>query len=84
MTNSLTPLCAVQLDEERAPMKDQNYMFSYDIGTTGNKTCLYRIGPKLELVDSCVAEYPLRILPNGGAEQNVVDRRGVLVWSVKE
>jgi len=54
-------------------MKDQNYVLSYDIGTTGDKTCLYRIGPKLELVDSCVAEYPLQILPNGGAEQNVDD-----------
>jgi xylulokinase len=54
-------------------MKDQNYVFSYDIGTTGNKTCLYRIAPKIELVDSCVAEYPLYILPDGGAEQNVDD-----------
>jgi len=54
-------------------MKDQNYVFSYDIGTTGNKTCLYRIVPRIELVDSCVAEYPLHILPDGGAEQSVDD-----------
>jgi xylulokinase len=59
-------------------MKDQNYVLSYDIGTTGNKTCLYKITSKLELVDSCVAEYPLHVLPNGGAEQDVEDWWGAI------
>jgi len=54
-------------------MMDQSYVLSYDVGTTGNKTCLYRIAPQLELVDSCVGEYPLQVLPDGGAEQNVDD-----------
>jgi len=57
---------------------DQNYVLSYDIGTTGNKTCLYSIGATIELVDSCVAEYPLQVLPNGGAEQNVDDWWGAI------
>ena len=59
-------------------MNDQNYVISYDVGTTGNKTCLYRITPKVELVDSCVAEYPLHVLPDGGAEQNVEDWWGAI------
>jgi len=54
-------------------MKDENYVLSYDVGTTGNKTCLYRIGPRLELADSSLVEYPLQVLPDGGAEQNVDD-----------
>ena len=59
-------------------MKDQNYVLSYDIGTTGNKTCLYRIASQLELIDSCLAEYPLQVLPDGGAEQNVDDWWGAI------
>jgi xylulokinase len=59
-------------------MKDQSYVLCYDIGTTGNKTCLYRIAQKIELVDSCVAEYPLHILPDGGAEQSVDDWWGAV------
>jgi len=54
-------------------MKDENHVLSYDIGTTGNKTCLYKVADKIELVDSCLAEYPLQVLPDGGAEQDVDD-----------
>ena len=54
-------------------MKANDYVLSYDVGTTGNKTCLFKATPGLELVDSCAVEYPLQVLPNGGAEQNVED-----------
>jgi xylulokinase len=54
-------------------MTNRDYVLSYDLGTTGNKTCLYKVTPRLELVDSCTVEYPLQVLPNGGAEQNVED-----------
>ena len=45
------------------------YVVSYDIGTTACKTCIYRIGAKIELVDSSLVEYPLYLMPDGGAEQ---------------
>ncbi|HNT76613.1 MAG TPA: FGGY-family carbohydrate kinase [Anaerolineae bacterium] len=50
------------------------YLLTHDVGTTGNKTCLYRLGAgRLELVDSALVEYPLYTLPNGGAEQHADD-----------
>lgn len=49
------------------------YVISYDIGTTGAKTCLYSINDSIELIASDLCEYPLSILPNGGAEQDAQD-----------
>lgn len=51
-------------------MTESTYLVAYDLGTTGVKTCLFRIGAKLELCTSSYAGYSLRILPNGGAEQD--------------
>lgn len=48
----------------------KRWILSYDIGSTGCKTCLYELGDKLHLVDSALGEYELRTLPNGGAEQD--------------
>ncbi len=45
-------------------------VIGYDIGTTSTKTCLYRIGAHLALVRRAVHPYPLRVLPNGGVEQD--------------
>ena len=42
---------------------------TYDLGTTGVKTCLFRIGEKLELVHSAYAGYGLYMVEDGGAEQ---------------
>ncbi|MBN2657856.1 MAG: FGGY-family carbohydrate kinase [Spirochaetales bacterium] len=50
-----------------------HFVLAYDIGTTGAKTCLYKIGGSLELIASDLCEYPLYILENGGAEQDVED-----------
>lgn len=47
------------------------HILVHDVGTTGNKACLYRVGQTLELVDSHVAEYPVYVLENGGVEQKV-------------
>ena len=47
-------------------------ILTYDVGTTGVKTCLFSLerrrptGPLLQILDSSFAEYSLRILPNGG------------------
>jgi len=43
----------------------------FDVGTTGCKTCLYRIDKSVEQLDSCVVEYPLYMTDGGGVEQKV-------------
>jgi xylulokinase len=42
----------------------------HDIGTTASKTCLYRLGERLEILETAVEEYPLYVLENGGVEQD--------------
>lgn len=51
----------------------ETYVLTYDLGTTGCKTCLYRLSSRLELMASALAEYPLYVTPDGGAEQDVED-----------
>jgi len=46
------------------------YVISYDIGTTGLKSCLFRINKTIELLGGEYATYELYILENGGAEQD--------------
>lgn len=47
-----------------------HYVISYDVGTTGVKTCLFKIEKKVELVGGTYGSYHLYILENGGAEQD--------------
>lgn len=51
-------------------MKEPIYVLAYDIGTTGVKTCLFRIDKVITLVESAMEGYNLYILPGGGAEQD--------------
>lgn len=53
--------------------QERRWILSYDIGSTGCKTCLYELDDKLSLVDSALGEYELRTLTNGGAEQDPED-----------
>ena len=46
------------------------YIITYDIGTTGVKTCLFQLNEKIELISSESENYPLYVLENGGAEQD--------------
>ena len=46
------------------------YILTYDIGTTGVKTCLFEVDKTIRLIDSTSAGYPLYILEGGGAEQD--------------
>lgn len=48
---------------------DPAFILVHDVGTTGNKTCLYAIGDGLKLVDASLVEYPLYVMDNGGVEQ---------------
>jgi xylulokinase len=49
------------------------FLLSFDIGTTGAKTCLYRMEETLKLVDAALEGYSLTVLPNGGVEQDPQD-----------
>ncbi len=42
----------------------------HDVGTTSSKSCLYRIGDHLEIIETALEEYPLYVLENGGIEQD--------------
>ena len=48
----------------------KKYVISYDIGTTGVKTCLFSIGEEITLISAAMEGYKLYILPDGGAEQD--------------
>lgn len=54
-------------------MNKAPYVICYDLGTTGVKTCLFRIGEKIDLLESDYGAYPLHILDNGGVEQDTED-----------
>lgn len=50
----------------KTPLKK---IITYDVGTTGLKTCLFSIGEELTLLAAEMESYDLYILDNGGAEQ---------------
>lgn len=62
----------------------ETFVLTSDLGTTGCKTCLYRIGERLELMGSALAEYPLMITADGGAEQAADDWWRALCASTRE
>ena len=47
------------------------YIIIYDFGTSSLKTCLFDAGEKIAVAATSNASYGLRILENGGAEQDV-------------
>ncbi len=48
----------------------KKYVISYDIGTTGVKTCLFEIDSAITLISAAMEGYNLYIMPDGGAEQD--------------
>ncbi|MFN8528825.1 MAG: FGGY-family carbohydrate kinase [Anaerolineae bacterium] len=48
----------------------QSLILVHDVGTTSSKSCLYRLGDHLELVETALEEYPIYVLENGGVEQD--------------
>ena len=48
----------------------KKYVISYDIGTTGVKTCLFEIDKEITLISAAMEGYKLYTLPDGGAEQD--------------
>lgn len=51
-------------------MSSGTHVITYDVGTTGVKTCIYLISDKITPIKSSYAAYNLYILDNGGAEQD--------------
>ena len=46
------------------------YAITYDIGTTGVKTCIFELGDTIKLVSAASEGYNLYVFPDGGAEQD--------------
>ncbi len=51
-------------------MKKPLLTLTYDIGTTGVKTCLFEINEEIKLLESAMQGYDLQVFPDGGAEQD--------------
>lgn len=49
------------------------FVITYDVGTSGVKTCVYAINETITLVASAMEGYSLTILDGGGAEQEPMD-----------
>jgi xylulokinase len=60
------------------------YAITYDVGTTGVKTCLFRIAEKLTLVNSAYGGYGLYLMENGGAEQEPDEWWNAICATTKE
>lgn len=58
-------------------------VISYDIGTTGVKTCLFEIGETISLICGEYADYNLYVLDNGGVEQDTEEWWSAMCSSTK-
>ena len=59
-------------------------ILSYDIGTTGVKTCLYGIDDSIKLIGAASEGYELYTFPDGGAEQHADEWWAAICKSTKE
>ena len=48
---------------------DKKYAITYDVGTTGVKSCVFALSDKIELLGYSSEGYNLYVTPDGGAEQ---------------
>lgn len=60
------------------------YALSYDIGTTGVKTCLFEIGETIRLIADAIEGYELYVFPDGGAEQDPDEWWAAMCKTTKE
>ena len=60
------------------------FILTYDIGTTGVKTCLFEVKETIKMIASASAGYPLYILEGGGAEQDGDDWWNGMACTTKE
>lgn len=60
------------------------YVITYDVGTTGIKTCIFEISDSIKLIASAVEGYKLYIEENGGAEQEPNDLWNAMCRTTKK
>lgn len=60
------------------------YIIAYDVGTTGIKTCLFKLDSTIELIESAMQGYELYIQPNGGAEQDANEWWSAMCYTTKQ
>ena len=60
------------------------YALAYDIGTTGVKTCLFKIDKSIELIADANEGYELYVFPDGGAEQDPDEWWSAMCSTTKE
>jgi xylulokinase len=64
-------------------MESTTYVLAHDVGTTGNKSCIYKITDRIELVDSFLVEYPIYTVGNCGVEQKADEWWGAVCSATK-
>ncbi len=57
---------------------------TYDIGTTGVKTCLFEIGTTIKMIASAMEVYNLYVFPNGGVEQKPSEWWGAICSTTRQ
>ena len=62
----------------------EKFVLAYDIGTTGVKTCLFKIDKVITLLASETMGYDLYIMPDGGAEQDADEWWNAMCETTKE
>lgn len=60
------------------------YVITYDVGTTGIKTCIYEISKSIKLIASTLEGYELYIEENGGAEQDLNEMWSAMCSTTKQ
>ena len=60
------------------------YALAYDVGTTGVKTCLFKIDGSVELIADAIEGYELYVFPDGGAEQDPDEWWAAMCKTTKE
>ncbi len=54
-------------------MKEPVRIITYDVGTTGMKSCLFEIDSEIKLMEAEMSGYELYVLEGGGAEQDPME-----------
>ncbi len=62
---------------------DKKYALSYDIGTTGVKTCVFELTDQIKLIGAASQGYELYVFPDGGAEQDPDEWWGAMCDTTK-
>ncbi len=62
---------------------EKKYAITYDIGTTGVKTCVFELSDTIKLLGGASQGYELYVFPDGGAEQDPDEWWGAMCDTTK-